>query len=193
MTKKTRYEVYALAVLLVVLPVVWYAGHAHDDVFTGVHAADDGKFEPLDVPDPSLRLDLLTHMQSGPEYNGQHRNIFSEEPLPPPPAVVKAQKEAQEEAQKVPATPPPPPPLTVPATFYGIVTDPATGQRRACFSNTDNIYVLSEGATLLNQFRVVKIGNNTVDVEEISSGRSTTLTLPQPGTGGQNAPQMGQQ
>lgn len=188
MTKKTRYEVYALAVLLVVAAVAWYAAQAHDDVFTGVHAADDLKFEPLNVPDPSLRLDLLTHIQSE-QYDGRHRNIFSEEPLPPPPEVVAAQKQAQ----TVPLAPPPPPPLTVPATFYGIVTDPATGQRRACFSNTDSVYILPEGATLLNQFRVVKIGNNTVDVEEISSGRSTTLTLPEPGSGAPNTPpQMGQ-
>lgn len=188
MTKKSRYEAYALAALLVVLAAVWYTGRAHEDVFTGVHASDDGKFEPLNVPDPSLRLDLLRHIQSE-QYNGQHRNIFSEEPLPPPPSVVAAQKAAQ----SVPAAPPPPPPLTVPATFYGIVTDPATGQRRACFSNTDNVYILPEGATLLNEFRVVKIGNNTVDVEEISSGRSTTLTLPQPAAGTPNMPsQMGQ-
>lgn len=189
MTKKTRYEAYALAVLLVVAAVAWYAERAHEDVFTGVYAADNGKFEPLNVPDPSLRLDLLTHVQSE-QYNGQHRNIFIEQPVPPPPDVVKRQKEAQ----NVPIAPPPPPPLTVPATFYGIITDPGTGQRRACFSNTDSVYILPEGSTLLNQFRVVKIGNNTVDVEEISSGRSTTLTLPQPGAGAPNMPpQMGQQ
>lgn len=189
MTKKTRYEVYALAVLLAVLAISWYAEHGHDDVFTGVHAADDGKFEPLNVPDPSLRLDLLTHIRSE-QYNGQHRNIFSEQPVPPPPSVVAAEKAAQ----NIPVAPPPPPPLTVPATFYGIVTDPATGQRHACFSNTDSVYILPEGGTLLNQFRVVKIGNNTVDMQEISSGRSTTLTLPQPGAGAPNMPpQMGQQ
>lgn len=177
-----------LAALLVVAGVVWYAERAHEDVFTGVHAADDGKFEALNVPDPSLRVDLLTHIQTS-EYKGQHRNIFSEEPVPPPPSVIAAQKAAQ----NIPVAPPPPPPLTVPATFYGIVTDPGTGQRRACFSNTDSVYILPEGGTLLNQFRVVKIGNNTVDLEEISSGRSTTLTLPQPGTGAANMPpQMGQ-
>ena len=189
MTKKTRYEAYALAVLLVLLAIAWYTRRAHDDVFTGVLAADNGKFEPLNIPDPSLRLDLLTHVQSQ-QYHGQHRNIFVEQPVAPPPDVVRAQKQAA----SAPAPPPPPPPLTLPATFYGIVTDPATGQRRACFSNTDSVYILPEGATLLNQFRVVKIGNNTVDVEEISSGRSTTLTLPQPGAGAPNVPpQAGQQ
>jgi hypothetical protein len=136
------------------------------------------------VPDPSLRMDLLERIQQE-QYNGQHRNIFSEEPLPPPPDVVAQQKAAAAEAA---ATPPPPPPLTIPATFYGIVTNPATGRRQACFSGNDRIYIVPEGGTLLNQFRIVKVGNNTVDVQEISSGRSTTLTLPAPGS----QPNMGQ-
>jgi hypothetical protein len=177
MTKKTKYEVYLLGGLLAVLALSLYVTRSHDDVFTGVHAADDGKFEPLNVPDPSLRLDLLQQIHNE-QYNGQHRNIFSEEPLPPPPDVLKAQKAAEDQAL---AMPPPPPPLTVPATFYGIVTDPATGKREACFSaSQDNIYIVPEGSTLLNQFRVTKIGNNTVEMQELSSGRSTTLTLPQP-------------
>ncbi|MGB6483931.1 MAG: hypothetical protein WBE86_10645 [Candidatus Acidiferrales bacterium] len=189
MTKKTRYQTFLLSGLLVVLAlVVFYAGRSHDDVFTGVHA-DDGEFEPLNVPDPSLRLDLLERIQKE-EYNGQHRNIFSEEPLPPPPEVLAAQRAAQQG----PVAPPPPPPVTVPATFYGIVTDPATGNRRACFSaSNDNIYILAEGGTLLNQFRVVKIGNNTVEMQEISSGRSTTLTLPEGGAQPNVPPQEARQ
>lgn len=187
MTKKTRFEAYLLGGLLAVFLLVWYAGHSHDEVFNGVQA-DDGKVEPLNVPDPSLRVDLLQQIQKE-EYNGQHRNIFSEEPLPPPPEVL-AQRKAAEQA---PPPPPPPPPVTVPATFYGIVTDPATGQKRACFSGEgDKIYILPEGGTLLNQFRVMKIGNNTVDIEELSSGRSTTLTLPAGQTQPNAPPQEGQ-
>lgn len=182
MTKKTRYEVYALAVLLAILAFSFYTQRLHEDVFTGVHA-DDGKFEPLNVPDPSLKTGLLARIQNE-QYNGQHRNIFSEEPLPPPPEVLAQQKAAEEQRA---ATPAPPPPLTVPATFYGIVTNPATGESRACFSNTDDVYILPVGGILLHQFRVLKIGTNSVDVQEISSGRTTTLILPEP------APQTAQQ
>lgn len=192
MTKKTRYELYVLGVLcaLLVLALYAYTGGSHENVFAGVHA-DDEKFVPLNVPDPALRLDLLARVQKD-QYNGQHRNIFSEEPLPPPPEVLKAQKEAAD-AQKAAAVAPPPPPLTVPANFYGIITDPSTGKKRACFSgDADNIYIVPEGGMLLNQFRVTKIGNNTVDVQEISSGRSTTLTLPNEVTPPNGMPQQGQ-
>jgi hypothetical protein len=177
MTKKTRYQTYLLSGLLVVLALaLFYTFRSHDDVFMGVQADEyGGKFEPLNVPDPSLRLDLLERIQKE-GYKGQRRNIFSAEPLPPPVDVLAARRAEQQG----PVVPPPPPPVTVPATFYGIVTDPAMGNRRACFSTNDgNIYIVAEGSTLLNQFRVVKIGNNTVEVEELSSGRTTTLTLPE--------------
>ncbi len=104
MTKKTRYEVSALAILLVVLAFFVYIEHSPNDAFEGVNT-DDGKFQPLNFPDPALRVDLLARIQNE-HYNGQHRNIFSEEPLPPPPEVVAQQKVL--DAQRA-ATPPPPP------------------------------------------------------------------------------------
>jgi len=185
MTKKTRYELYALGALLVVLAIAAYSSQSRNSMFTGASASDI-RFTPLDVPDPSLRLDLLDRIQKE-EYKGQHRNIFSAEPLPPPPSVVATQQPA------MPVAPPPPPPVTVPATFYGIVTDLRTGQKRACFSaNADDVYIVPVGGTLLNQFRIVTIGNNSVEVEELSSGRRTTLMLAQPTDGPPPAPQQGQ-
>jgi hypothetical protein len=195
MAKKTRIQAYVLGGLVAVLAFAMYVQYSRNDPTTSVQASGEGVFEPLNVPDPSLRLDLLSQIQKE-EYTGQHRNIFSAEPPPPPPDVVAEQQKAAAAAAMGPQLPPPPPPLTVPATFYGIVINPATGKRQACFSgNQDVIYIVPEGGTLLNQFRVTKIGNNTVDVQEISSGRSTTLTLPQGQQGNmpQQPPQEGEQ
>lgn len=171
--KKTRNELVVLAVLLAVLAlmgryVLRGQGGAITSVFDG-----SPQFKPLNVPDPSLRLDLLARVQKE-QYSGQQRNIFSEEPLPPTPAQIAAQKTVEE------APPPPvvPPPLTIPASFYGIVTDLDTGQRRACFSaNSGDVYILPVGGMLLNQFRIVTIGRNSVQLQEISTGRTTTLVL----------------
>lgn len=186
MTKKTRYELYVLSALLVVA-IAAYASQSRNSVFTGA-SVSDARFTPLDVSDPSLRLDLLDRIQKQ-EYKGQHRNIFSAEPLPPAPSVLAA----QQAAARGPVVPPPPPPVTVPATFYGIVTDLGTGQKRACFSaNADDVYIVPVGGTLLNQFRIVTIGNNSVEVEELSSGRRTTLMLAQPTNEPPPAPQQGQ-
>lgn len=184
MTKKTRYELYVLGALLIVA-IVAFASQSRTSVFTGA-SASDVRFTPLDVPDPSLRLDLLDRIQKE-EYKGQHRNIFSAEPLPPAPSVLPAQQPA------TPIAPPPPPPVTVPATFYGIVIDLRTGQKRACFSaNADDVYIVPVGGTLLNQFRILTIGNNSVEVEELSSGRHTTLMLAQPTDEPPQPPQQGQ-
>ncbi|HKV29209.1 MAG TPA: hypothetical protein VJN90_13135 [Candidatus Acidoferrales bacterium] len=187
MTKKARYEIYVLGALLIVLAIAAYSSQSRNSVFTGV-SASDVKFTPLDVPDPSLRLDLLDRIHKE-EYKGRHRNIFSAEPLPPPPSVLAN----QQAAARGPVTPPPPPPVTVPATFYGIVTDLNTGRKRACFSaNTDDVYIVPEGGMLLNQFRVVTISSNSVEVEELSSGRRTTLMLAQPTDATGVPPQQGQ-
>jgi hypothetical protein len=172
--KKTRYEIGVLAALLLVLAfVARYALRSQTSEVAGVYA-DNSQFHPLNVPDPSLRLDLLARMQKE-TFSGQDRNIFSAAPLPPSPAQIEAQQAARQAPPPVPAGPPP---LTVPANFYGIVTDLATGHKRACFSaNADDVYIVPEGGTLMNQFRVVKIGNNSVELQELSTGRTTTLVL----------------
>jgi len=190
-TKKTRYEVYVLAALLLVLAVVAsrYLLHSDSVGIAGGVFASNSKFTPLDVPDPSLRLDLLQKIRHE-RYAGQDRNIFSAEPLAPRHA---ARRVADVQTPQMPAPPPPPPPLIVPASFYGIVTDVATGRKEACFSTgADNApLILPEGGTLLNQFRVLKIGSNSVEVQEISTGRTTMMVLMSP-PGGAPTPQQAQ-
>ena len=61
MTKKTRYELYVLGALVVVA-IAAFASQSRTSVFTGA-SASDVRFTPLDVPDPSLRLDLLDRIQ----------------------------------------------------------------------------------------------------------------------------------
>lgn len=162
---------YVLGGLALVLLLVFYWNHDSTSSFVGVVA--DERFVPLKLDDPSLRLDLLDRIQHT-EYSGTHRNIFTGEAPPPPPSVVK---KMQEEEAKRRAAPQPPPPVNVPAKFFGYATDPRSGARRAFFTNNDDVFVVAQGGILLNNFRILKINNNSVDVEEISSKRTTTLSL----------------
>jgi hypothetical protein len=177
MTRRSRTEIYALMALLVILALALY-GEFGSEATLGVFQPADVPFHPLGITDPTLRLDLLARL-GRQEYKGPHRNIFSEAPLPPPQTakIVPA-------AQQQPAAPPVPsgpPPLVVPATFFGIVTDINSGKMKAVFSGSENdVYVVPEGGILMGQYRVDKIGPNTVDLEEISSGRKATLTLAPP-------------
>lgn len=176
-SKKTRFETYALVVLLLVLAVVAYGFFGRNGTLPGFQGPD-AAFRPLGVSDPALRLDLLDQLQKA-EFKGGHRNIFAATPLPS--AAPKAPKIAPVVQAPVIPQPVAPPPLVVPASLYGIVTEVSTGTRKAVFTGGDNdVYIVPEGGTLLGLYRVDKIGNNSVDVEEISSGRKTTLALASP-------------
>jgi hypothetical protein len=70
--------------------------------------------------------------------------------------------------------------LVVPAMFFGRVTDKNSGASRAFFSEGDNVFVLGLGEVLMNRFRLVQIGESTAELEEIASGRRTTLTMERP-------------
>ncbi len=135
-------------------------------------------YVPLEVENPALRLDLLDRIHKR-EYTGVHRNIFSGVTLPPPPPkLTPAQtKAAAAYAAAHPPPPAPPPPLQVPATFFGYVTDARTGRKQAFFTDGDDVFIAGEGEVLLGRFRVLRIGNDTADVEEISSGRRATLRM----------------
>jgi hypothetical protein len=172
MDTKRRNETIVLAVLVIGFALVFWYNRSHTPELAGVFASSRS-FKPLNVEDPTLRMDLLEKIHKQ-EYAGTHRNIFSAEP-PPPPAPP-----ASERPVVGPVPPAAPPPLEVPATFFGYAMNPQTGKRQAFFTNGDDVFVVEEGGMLLNRFKVVKIGNNTVDLEEASSGRHVTLTMELP-------------
>ena len=49
--------------------------------------------------------------------------------------------------------------------------------RRAFFNDGDDVYVIGVGETLLGRFRLMQIGNNTAEMEEVATGRTATLTM----------------
>ena len=179
---KTRQiiEKVLLGVLVLVLGYFVYGWYNRNQVSGAEDVATTTKvnFAPIAVENPALRLDLLDRLRKM-EYEGPHRNIFSASAPPPPPSPAQVQTVAAQPA--VPATPPPPPPLTIPATFFGYVTDARGGSRRAFFTEGDNVYVVGIGDTLLGRFRLLQIGNNSAELEETASGRRATVTMEEPG------------
>ncbi len=174
-----RTQIFVLSGLAVLLAAVLYLQYRPEEAAPAI-AAINRNFEPLPVENPALRLDLLDRLKKF-QYEGSHRSIFSAS-LPPPIPTAPAVSAVPSK----PIAPPPPagpPPLVVPATFFGYVTDARTGTRRAFFSDADDVYVVGVGETLLGRFRLVQIGNNTAEMEEVATGRKTTLTITEePGT-----------
>ena len=165
-----RIQIAIFVVLLVVLAWVISSRLGQGPELGAVLFANE-KFEPLAIQDPTLRLDLLDRVRKL-VYKGTHRNIFSASlpPKPQPAPVVQPPGPVSQE-------PSGPPPLQVPYRFYGYKEDLRTGRRMAFFTDGDNVYIAGEGDTIRNQFRVLRIGSQSCDVEEISSGRRATLQL----------------
>lgn len=170
---KQRTKTYWLAGLLGVLVLVLlYDSRGGASLATGLLA--DDKFEPLSVADPVLRIARLDEIHVT-VYPGVRRNIFSAEPPPAP-----RPKPSPTPPQPIIAQPTGPAPLDLPFKFFGYAADTRSGKRRAFFTNGDEVYIASEGETILTRFRVLRIGNTTSDLEEISTGRRATLSLDLP-------------
>jgi hypothetical protein len=166
-----------LAGLFALLLLILYLSNRSPEIAPVVSSANE-TFRPIAVENPALKLDLLNRLKKL-QYEGSHRNIFSAasappvSAVPPPPsAIVPPPLNA--------AGPTGPAPLVIPATFYGFVTDAQTGMRRAFFTENENVYIVGVGETLLGRFRLVQIGNSSVEMEEIGTGRRATLTMEEP-------------
>jgi len=169
-------RVALLTGLGVLLLYIVYLSNRPSQIATVVSSADE-KFRPIAVENPALKLELLERLKKL-QYQGSHRNIFSSvAPLPasgvpppvggPPPIIAPTGLSG-------------PAPLVIPATFYGFVTDAQTGMRRAFFMEGENVYIIAVGEMLLGHYRLVQIGNSSVELEETSTGRRATLTMEEP-------------
>jgi len=169
---KQKKQLAVLAVLLLILGAV---GFFYFDNDKPVVTADTGSPAPLLLVDNlSLHNDSVDRARKT-EYKSGGRNIFSRE-LPPPP-VPKPDKE---HPALPPLPPPPPPPPTVaplPVKFFGYGTVPNGTVRLAFFTDVDAVYVVKEGELLMNRFRILRIGNNSLEYEDTSTGLRGTAIL----------------
>ena len=179
MTKPEQTRLTVLFVLLAGAGALAYFSSHHGSSTLPVISIE-GSYEPIAVENPSLRMDLLEGLRHV-EYTGSHRNIFSETPPPRVPTPEELKKIAQQQRDIAPPTnvPPPPPPVAVDLKFYGYVDDPRTGARRAFFTNGEDIFIAGVGDMLENRLRVTRIGNDTVELMEVSSSRRTTVAIEQ--------------
>jgi hypothetical protein len=191
---KRRVEIVALAVLLVVAGGIYLSSRSSGTGLPGITAADE-KFQPLSVREPQLRLDEVAQLQKL-DYKGTHRNIFVATPPPPEPTPADlAAAAAKSHVPYGPPLPPPDPPLVVPAQFFGYAFS-KSGRRVAFFTSGDDVLVVPEGDTFMNRYRVAKIGTDSVDVDEVSSGKHARMPMLQPAAdsaAGQSGFQPGQQ
>lgn len=117
--------------------------------------------------DPTLRIDLLKSSEDM-SYKGSGRDIFQNQPEPPP-----IPKPVVDPMPKV-TTPPPPPPI--PLKFYGFSGN-KSGPKQVFLSKGEDIFIAKEGQIVDRRYKIVKIGPNSVEVEDVLTNNRQTLPL----------------
>jgi hypothetical protein len=119
--------------------------------------------------DPTLRFDLLKSSEDV-TYKGTGRDIFRSQPEPPPiPTPLPPDKQPG-----VAQAPPPPPPIDL--KFYGFASR-KDGYKRIFLSKGEDIFVAKEGDIVDRRYKIVHIGQNSVDVEDVLTNNHQTLPL----------------
>jgi hypothetical protein len=141
----------------------------------------EDRIDPMKV-DPTLHLEILAKLQEAPAEAGG-RNLFQFGQPPPPPqtaAKIAAPEpivipQPRPPVVQAPAGPPPPPPI--PLKYYGVSTTRADGRKTAFFLEGDQILMGAEGDVVGKRYRVVRIGVNSVVVEDTQDKRQQPLPL----------------
>ena len=136
------------------------------------------KLPASDSLDPRLRLEVLRAAEAT-QYQGSGRNIFDYKQRvierPTGPVIV-------DKGPKCPGDPrcPPPPPPPIPLTFYGFASRP--GEPKKIFlssKETGDLFVAGEGEIVNRRYRVLHIGVNSVEIEDVLSNNRQTIPLTQ--------------
>jgi hypothetical protein len=132
--------------------------------------------------DPTLRLAMLAAAEDA-KYSGSGRNIFQDRAEEPPKmehgGVLAKNPLPGPQPDQAPVIAPPPP---IPLKFYGFAS--RTGEAKRIFlSQGEDIYIAREGEIVARRYRVVKINNNNVEIEDMqfNNRQSIPLTAQVPG------------
>ena len=167
---RQKQQIIVLVVLVVVAAIVW-GFELHNRAPDAITASFIQDYKPLGEDNPQIHWTALDRAQKT-DYKSNGRNPFSpnapppsEDPHRPKPAVVPA----------VPVAPPLPQAPTeakLPANlkYFGYGTVPTGTPRRAFITDGEDIFIVTEGDTLLGRFRILKVGNSNLEFQEISSG-----------------------
>jgi hypothetical protein len=150
-------------------------------------ARAEDRMDPATI-DPTLRLELIRRL-SGVQIEGGNRTIFDFGAAPPP-KQPDPPKIFPKPAAAAAAAPPPPVSVTPAAPvkpaappirlkFYGFVGGARAKTKRAFFLDGEDIFVAGEGDVIQKRYRVVRIGLNSVVMEDQEFQSEQTLSLEQ--------------
>jgi hypothetical protein len=179
--KKQQHQLYVLGGLLVVAALVWYFGTAKGLTGGSGFSVLNGTYTPINAQDFGSVFEKLKSTETT-EYKTSGRNIFTMmaivEEVP-----IKIEKPVfQNKGPVPPPPPPPPPPAQLSWKFFGYGNLPAGGPRQAFLLDGDEVRIVGEGDTVQNHIRILRIGNDKIEFEDLNTHQVGSNQLePMPG------------
>lgn len=141
--------------------------------------------------DPTLQLGLLARLKNVRLDGGSIRSLFDFSAAPvdkaPNPGNIKVGPKTNVATTvtpplvaTTPVEPPKPTAPPIPLKFYGFIANPRLGTKRGFFLEGEEIHVASEGDTVKKRYKVVRIGINSVVMEDTEFKSQQTLPLEEP-------------
>jgi hypothetical protein len=139
----------------------------------------------LDV-DPSIHLEKLEDFDPGSPLNA--RNMFSVEPVLERTMAARNSTPGSFGAgasgtpgagnqAALASRPAPQPTVIINLKFFGTKTDLRHQNRQGFFADGDEVYLASEGDLVANRYRILRIGDNSAEIEELGSKTRRQITL----------------
>lgn len=132
--------------------------------------------QELAALDPTIRMDLLEKVAKV-KYEGVSRNIFQFYTPPPPKPVVNPIVAAA--APQAPLQPVAPPQPTIALKFYGMSGHPGTAEKKAFLTDGEEIFIGQEGDVVAKRYKIVRIGMNSLEWEDMQTHQHGQLPLVQ--------------
>ena len=164
--------------------VVRAKSKASEEFHPSMSRKPEDAIDPMQI-DPTIHFDLLVKVQAV-TYEAGGRNPFQIGVPPPPPApkvtVDTAKIKAAMNQAAQPTTPPPAakpmtPVLNLPWKYYGYSSQRGTAKKKAFLLDGEDIMTASEGDVLKRKYRIVRIGVNSLVVEDTDNKQQQTLPL----------------
>jgi hypothetical protein len=179
---KQKQQIIVLVVLVVFAALVWmFEWRQKAPALQTASFIQD--YKPLGEDDPRIRLDAIGRAQET-EYRNSGRNPFSANAPRPPESPNKPKPLVVPSGPALPDVPKESTTAQIPSNlkYFGYGTVPNGTPRRAFVTDGDDVFIVSEGGTLLGLYRILKVGNSSLEIQEISSGRPGAMPLDEQAT-----------
>ncbi len=172
--------VLSLAAIATVTWAVMPRGNPASPAAPAQSSAMHGALAPAESLDPRLHMDLLASAEQL-RYEGKGKNIFrsDSEPMKIEPVKISPllkKQQALAAMHQGPPAPPPPPPINL--KFFGLVNN--KGEKpKAFLSQGDDVWIAHEGDVVNRHYKVVRISNHDVEIEDLLNSHHESIPLSQ--------------